>query len=193
MGHMAYERWTSTTSDNRCSELAINPNYIAKYPIKEIFQTIVHEQCHLWQDLFGKPSQKSYHNKEWASKMESLGLMPSNTGQPGGKRTGQKMSDYAIEGGLFEQVCKELIKSFSLEWLDRVQHDPKKSQEVTSEDMLAQSISTLYPEVLFMEAQTVKGAQSKIKYTCQCKQNIWGKPGLNATCNLCGGVFERQD
>jgi len=37
--------------------------------------------------------------------MESIGLMPSDTGEPGGKRTGQRMSDYPIEGGAFYLQC----------------------------------------------------------------------------------------
>lgn len=40
-------------------------------------QTIVHEMVHLWQYEFGKPSHRTYHNKE-ADKM-AIGLMPSNT------------------------------------------------------------------------------------------------------------------
>lgn len=43
-------------------------------------------------------------NEEWADKMEGIGLMPSSTGKPGGSRTGEKMADYAIEGGLFMQA-----------------------------------------------------------------------------------------
>lgn len=31
--------------------------------------------------------------------------MPSSTGQPGGKRVGQQMSDYPLPGGRFYQAC----------------------------------------------------------------------------------------
>lgn len=48
---------------------------------------------HLWQYHFGKPGRRGYHNKEWANKMESIGLMPSSTGQPGGDKTGDKMAE----------------------------------------------------------------------------------------------------
>lgn len=32
--------------------------------------------------------------------MEEVGLMPSDTGRPGGRKTGQHMSGYPIQGGL---------------------------------------------------------------------------------------------
>ena len=60
---------------------------------------MIHEQCHVWQYHFGTPSRRSYHDREWASKMESLGLIPSSTGFPGGNKTGQKMDDYLLAGG----------------------------------------------------------------------------------------------
>lgn len=37
--------------------------------------------------------------------MKCVILMPSDTGRPGGKRTGQKMSDYPIENGAFYLQC----------------------------------------------------------------------------------------
>ena len=40
--------------------------------------------------------------------METLGLIPSDTGRPGGKRTGQIMGHYVSDGGRFEQAAKSL-------------------------------------------------------------------------------------
>ncbi len=42
--------------------------------------------------------------------MESIGLMSSDPGKPGGKRTGRKMSDYSIPGGKFLDVATSLIR-----------------------------------------------------------------------------------
>ena len=64
---------------------------------------------HQWQAHHGTPGRGRYHNDEWADKMERIGLMPSSTGQPGGRRTGDHMADYAIEGGRFLKACKELV------------------------------------------------------------------------------------
>ncbi len=65
--------------------------------------------CHLWQHHFGTPSRTGYHNKEWAAKMREVGLIPSDTGKPGGKDTGQKVSDYLEEGGRFERACTAFL------------------------------------------------------------------------------------
>lgn len=52
--------------------------------------------------------------------MESIGLMPSDTGEPGGKRTGQRMSDYPIEGGAFYLQCIVFAKmGYKLPFYDR--------------------------------------------------------------------------
>jgi len=60
--------------------------------------------CHLEQHHFGKPSG-AYHNKEWAKMMHAVGLMPSNTGKPGGKQTGQTVSHYIVTGGPFVSLA----------------------------------------------------------------------------------------
>lgn len=84
-------------------------------------QTLVHEMVHQWQAHFGKRGRGRYHNDEWADKMETIGLMPSSTGHPGGKRTGDHMADYAIKGGRFLRACQSLVsdESFRLSWYDR--------------------------------------------------------------------------
>ncbi len=47
-------------------------------------------------------------------------MMPSSTGQPGGKRTGDSVADYPIEGGRFLAVCAELLtQDFRISWYDR--------------------------------------------------------------------------
>ncbi|WP_321967063.1 sprT domain-containing protein [Burkholderia cepacia] len=120
LGYYSRGRFVSKDGKTLIDELAMNPEYFATMPLLDILQTVVHEQVHQWQDHFGTPSRPCYHNMEFAEKMESLGLMPSDTGYPGGKRTGQKMDDYMIVGGHFEQVTRVLLKSgFGLSWFDR--------------------------------------------------------------------------
>jgi len=41
--------------------------------------------------------------------MESIGLMPSDTGSEGGKRTGPKMTHYIIPGDLFDTAADQLL------------------------------------------------------------------------------------
>lgn len=123
VGYFSAARFASLEG-HTTDEIAINPSYFAVVPIVETMQTIVHEMAHLWQEHFGKPGRGRYHNEEWAAKMESIGLMPSSTGQPGGKRTGDMMADYPIGGGRFLKACDSLLTSdFSLSWYDRFPSD----------------------------------------------------------------------
>ena len=63
-------------------EIAMNPEFFTGNPIIQTLQTLVHEMVHLWQYHFGTPSRRTYHNIEWANKMESVGLMPSRVQVP---------------------------------------------------------------------------------------------------------------
>lgn len=90
-------------------ELAINPNHIFNRTLPDIYSTLVHEMCHHYQKYFSKEPSRSYHNRDFANIMKAAGLYPSHTGAPGGRETGQHMSHYVIEGGLFDVACKELL------------------------------------------------------------------------------------
>lgn len=119
MGYFSQDRWINSADKSKTDELAVNPEFWLGWPISEVMQTLAHEQCHLWQHHYGKPSHRSYHNKEWAQKMESIGLMPSTTGYPGGKKTGEKMDDYIIADGKFHQAVIKLLDSgYKISWLD---------------------------------------------------------------------------
>lgn len=119
MGYASFERWVDKEG-HYVDELAINPEYFAKYPLIEICQTLVHEMVHIWQTHFGQPSRRNYHNTQWAKKMESIGLMPSSTGLPNGSKTGEAMMDYIIIDGPFIKACNALKKQgFHIPLVDR--------------------------------------------------------------------------
>jgi hypothetical protein len=113
--------------------------------------------------------------------MESLGLMPSNTGLPGGKRTGQQMTHYIIEGGPFETLCKGLLaEHFKISWADRFvalgglrPPGPGGSPQPGGEP----------------EPKT----KTREKYTCvECGAAVWGKPNLKIICGHCLKEFARE-
>ena len=143
--------------------------------MQEVLSTLAHEMVHQWQAYYGSPSRSAYHNKEWADKMESIGLMPSDTGKPGGKRTGQQMTHYIITGGLFEQACSSLLSDgFRLAW-----------GEIT--DDLGDDDLTTKP------GGGGKGKTTRVKFTCpRCQANAWGKPSLKLICGDCLVVMETE-
>lgn len=201
MGLFYPERWV-TAEGIKCHELSLNPTYFGAYRVVELFQTLVHEQCHMWQQEFGKPSRAGYHNREWADKMESIGLMPSATGEPGGKRTGQHMSDYALAGGRFLTAARAFMeRGEKLKWLDRFRVEDKQRSDEPLQGLADQDgdsgllapVTALFED---LENEDIKllapsPAKNKVKYRCGgCGCNVWGKPGLRIRCEACDQAFE---
>lgn len=54
--------------------------------------------------------------------MKAVGLMPSDNGHPGGRITGQHISDYVIENGKFHEACNKLLSAegYKFSWVDRM-------------------------------------------------------------------------
>lgn len=118
-GYFSKDRWANTEGDQR-HEISLNPSYFVMQPIEITLSWMAHNMTHMWQELHGSPGRTRYHNTEWGNLLEERGLMPSSTGLPGGKRKGDQMKHYIIDGGRFDLACKKLIdESFKLRWLDR--------------------------------------------------------------------------
>lgn len=203
MGYFSPDRWVNEQGD-KVHELALNPSYFTSCNFIEVFQTIVHEMCHLWQHEFGTPSRRSYHNKEWASKMESFGLIPSSTGCEGGKKTGQYMSDYPEKGGLFENLCISIFKDgMFIKWFDRfpdekisnVQLGDDVSEIANLDDDIVKNLYTVVSDVVgdvvpIEDVKAMNSYKQKTKYICPgCNAFLWGKPNLDIKCNLCNVDF----
>lgn len=124
-GYCSLNRFVAAGADDGgapefVNEIALNPSYFAVRSIMETLSTLVHEMCHQWQFELAEPPRSGYHDTEWATKMLEVGLCPTDTGEPGGKRVGQKITHYIIKGGRFHLACEELLtQDFALSWLDR--------------------------------------------------------------------------
>jgi len=182
-GYYSPGRFEYRRGHGRVPELALNPAVFREQSDMEILQTLGHEMAHHWQWTHGKPSRTGYHNQEWAKTMEAIGLMPSHTGQPGGHKVGQKMADYVIPGGLFEQVSLELLATgfqFHFQSVEGITVPPAPGEEGTEGAGGG-------------EDQPVKPrTPSKVKYSCPCGQNVWGKPGLAILCAKCEAPFQEN-
>jgi len=208
MGYFSADRW-SNSEGLYAHEIALNPSYFASHKLIEVLQTLVHEQCHLWQYTHGKnKSRTSYHNREWAEKMQSIGLIPSHNGLPGGKKTGQTMSDYPEKNGHFVISCMELLKSGGhLQWIDtepsfdqscqprNIDHqnildleEYGKRENLENLTILSCPVKIEIPETSI--TQCTQKRKSKSRYTCpNCEVNVWGKMGLNLICGDCKSYF----
>ena len=93
----------------------MNPDYFGGRSLADTLSTLVHEMVHVWQHYAPvKKCRGGYHDRVWGAKMEEVGLMPSNTGLPGGKKNGQQMTHYIIRGGRFQKAVYDLLKMASL-------------------------------------------------------------------------------
>jgi len=188
MGFVAPFRWRAADTDgtdrnSRLHELSINPEILAMDLI-EVYSTLVHEQCHIWQHTHGMPSRPGYHNKEFAEKMISVGLMPSTTGKPGGKTVGQKMSDYPIENGRFLAALDNMPDEFKM---------PFVSIEGDRIVQIMNALNGIGGSNPSSSAPAEAPKKNKVKYSCTaCKTNVWGKPDLKIICGECNGNYVEQ-
>lgn len=181
-------------------EIAMNPSYFSVVPLEEIMQTLVHEMTHQWQEYFGTKGRRGYHNIEWAEKMESIGLMPSSTGKPGGAKTGDQMMDYIIEGGPFQVHLTDLLsQDFAISWSDR--HPPIEQIRQMIKEQGIDAVRDKLEAWGITVAEGNEGEEpiitalvptkpTRIKFTCvSCSANVWGRPSLNILCLDCNTPF----
>jgi predicted SprT family Zn-dependent metalloprotease len=116
-GHFSPERFSNRKSDLCVHEIALNPDHFTNQSDEHIISTLAHEMVHVWQYAFGKPGRRGYHNAEWAKKMRDIGLQPTDTGQEGGKETGESVAHYVVAGGAFAKAYTRLeSKGIELHW-----------------------------------------------------------------------------
>ena len=166
-GHHWANRWSEKGKPQNHAEIALNANRFTLDDDRIVLSTLVHEMAHHWQHQHGKPTRNGYHNRQWAAKMQEIGLMPSDTGQPGGKTTGQNMGDYIITDGPFDHAVQILLaRGWRLNW-QRTPATPNAAKP---------------------------RKPSKVKYTCpDCEQNAWAKPAASLICGLCQLVMEAEE
>jgi predicted SprT family Zn-dependent metalloprotease len=90
LGYFAHDRFEHRDERSTTDEIALNPKHFNERPPEDTLSTLVHEMVHLRQHLVRQSRRGRYHNKQWADWMSEIGLEPSSTGRPGGKRTGEQ-------------------------------------------------------------------------------------------------------
>jgi hypothetical protein len=162
-GHFAPNRFVGRGINFARHELSLNPDGFVGKTDEFICSILVHEMTHCWQEHFGAKKKREdyrYHDREWALKMKSMGLQPSNTGMVGGKETGVRMAHYIIPGGPFVQSYEKLAATG---WKLNLQSAYRPSG--------------------------TRAPNSKVKSTClSCGGNAWSKPNYQLACVACGNV-----
>ena len=179
LGYFSPERWERTNNpEDRAGEISFNPDSFESRTAEDVLSTLAHEMAHAWQHHLGKPSRSGYHNVEWGTKMESIGLMPSNTGEPGGKRTGQQMTHYIIEDGPFAEAAVDLMAlGWAIQYVDRAGRFTAAPGPGPAPAPVTGS-----PK----KGPAAPKPPTRVKFVCPtCKAAAWGKPALNLVCADC--------
>jgi len=162
LGFFAPERWRDV-GDQVTHEISLNPAHLKRDNAKDAASTLVHEMVHLWRHGQPNPPRNGYHDRQWADKMEALGLMPSSTAAPGGVRVGYRMSHYLIPGCAFEQMPAEC----HLPWTCGIDDEARGAKKAK-------------------KAKKEAARKVKVKYSCPgCELNVWGRGGLRLRCEDC--------
>ena len=165
-GYFSAERFQSRDgAQARVHEIALNPEGFRGESDEEILSTLGHEMTHVWQKEYGKAGRGRYHNRQFAAKMHSIGLMPSATGKPGGAVTGDHMSHYILPDGHFITSCRQFLERYRLTWESAI---PRKEPSGPEPDEEGESKPT------------------RAKFTCpNCDLNAWAKPNARLVCYDC--------
>ena len=180
------EEAQGSTIKETIHEISLNPDYLMR-PSIEWHSTFVHEMVHLWQQEKGTPTRRAYHNREWADKMEQIGLMPSDTGAPGGKRTGQKMGHYIITGGFFDMAFQRLdpdeLEELRLKYLPMASltESRKTDENETGTERDGEA------------GEKKKKSGTRTKYSCSCGNSLWGRSGLLIRCLDCDEDYKEAE
>jgi hypothetical protein len=109
--------------------------------------------------------------------MDDIGLIPSDTGKEGGKRTGDAVSHYIKPGGRFALAVEKLLAAgFEITWRE-VAADRASSGAGGGEG-----------------GASLSGKRTK--YTCphpECTLNAWAKAGAALVCGRHGENMQPAD
>jgi hypothetical protein len=131
LGFFSGERFANTSDPKEITdEIALNPVHFATRKSVEVLSTLVHEMVHLWQHHFGERPRKGYHDRQWAGKMLAVGLIATETGELGGKQTGQHVTHLIEENGRYAQAVEKLLKEHpAILYHDRAREEYEKGGE----------------------------------------------------------------
>lgn len=169
----AFENLEGTTAH----QIALNPACFTAFGDVEAYQTLAHEMCHLWREEFGPRNKngstgtQGYHCKHWVRKMEEIGLIPSHTGKPGGRKTGYRVADYLKEGGPLDLLIRQiLIHGLRIDWRDPFIAGRRAGASAEAAD----------------GAAAAPRRRTRDKFSCpRCQQNARAKPTAKLICGLC--------
>ena len=155
--------------DEENAKMNVKVQFIAINPslfnmgFRSTFGTFVHELCHLYEHKYIGVTRGNYHSKKWEYLMNVCGLEAVFA-------SGRQSASTKIpENGIFDEFLayfKEKHKGLLIpfEKIDTVAGGKEKTPN-----------------------------RNKIKYTCLCNNNVWGKAGLHIYCTECDSEYREEE
>lgn len=173
-------------------QIGMNPQFFHRGDAAA-HSTLVHEMVHLWREVLGPPNAKGgtgsrgYHDIVWAEKMEDLGLQPSHTGRPGGRRTGHRMTHYILPDGRFDRVFRDMAGDASrIEWRDRMALGLEAPADRIESELSVLGLGRTRGSEPTPLPTPAKKTKDRVKFCCDCGLNAWAKPSARLLCGFCG-------
>jgi len=146
-------------------ELTLNKLYLDR-PEAEILSTLLHEMCHAWDKLYGKPGKNNYHAATFRRRMETFGIFVDERGRHTGTVPGR---------------FTELLERFDIDTtplLERILASPEKPEDGARRRGIREAAE--------------RGPGSKLqKWSCACTPpvNIRAAVRLRVRCLMCESEF----
>ncbi len=153
--------------------LTLNTEALAQDSDAALLGALVHEMVHLWQAQPGhvRPLE-GHHNREWARQMLLLGLMPSDTGVPGGRTTGRHMSQFLVPRGR--------VHGLAVRW------------QAAQRPLLSWHLMPLLD--LLSVTPRRAGGPTRHRLTCPtCTAQAWAHCGTRLLCGTCQTRLQRPE
>jgi hypothetical protein len=163
-GYFSPERWTD--DDGRMiHEIGLNVNIMREQSVGDMLQVVIHEMIHLDQWLRGTSGRMGYHNKEFMSICEQIGLDVEGAGD--------KVSTSLTTGGLAEWAVVDMPEGLLFDWMASPL-DVDGEQGKGSGDGAAGSGDG---------GKKKSKSGVRVCYQCPvCGAKVWGKGGLSVMC-----------
>ena len=158
----------------------MNPSHFAARGDAQSLSTLAHEMCHLCRHVYGAPNRRGgqgvggYHDSVWADIMETIGLMPIDTGGPDGRRIGYAMTHMIIEGGTFDRVCRDLLAAgHAINWRD-------------AQSASGGSSGSNNPPPVAAGGNAPKPKNTRTRFVCKvCDLRAWSRRTAKLACGDC--------
>ena len=175
-------------TDTKLQYMGINPDYLDRN-IGEILSTICHELCHVYEHAYIHIPRGGYHDKQWANLMEECGLEPiyNNSSKT-------SVTHKIVPGGVFEKFVTDFTEKYGADYFNIVSYSIEVAKRTRKELGIEEPEDDDSPKPDNADKPIKKYNRNKIKYVCHgCGLKVWGKSGLDISCNECMETLEEEE